>query len=112
MIIRNYNDNSLFKFDLGDIRLNERSKLIFERFKNQYGKPLSKIFKKSCDLKRAYEFFANLRTSFEKIVKPSHDLTANRVKNLPLILSVGDTTAWCAYTRRKPPRRRIRFFRL
>ncbi len=92
MIVRHYEDNCLFNFDLGDKRLDERAKLIFKRLKNQYGKPLSKIFKKSSELKRAYEFFANLRTSFKKIVESSHYQTTNRVKNLPLILSIGDTT--------------------
>ncbi len=43
MIIRNYDDNCLFNFDLGDKRLDERALLIFARLKNKYGKPLSKI---------------------------------------------------------------------
>ncbi len=92
MIIRNSEEKCLFKSDLGDKRLNERAQLIFARLRNKYGQPLSKVFKKSSELKRAYEFFANLKTSFEKLVKLSHYQTANRVKNLPLILSVGDTT--------------------
>ena len=92
MIIRNYSDNCLFKPNLGDKRLDERAKLIFARLRNKYGKPLSKVFDKSSELKRAYEFFAKLKTSFEKIVESPHYQTANRVKNLPLILSVGDTS--------------------
>ena len=92
MIVRNYADNYLFKLDLGDKRLDERAKLISNRLRNKYGQPLSKVFRKSSELKRAYEFFANVKTSFEKIVELSHYQTANRVKNLPLILSVGDTT--------------------
>ena len=92
MIIRNYEGKCLFKSDLGDKRLDERAQLIFARLRNKYGQPLSKVFKKSSELKRAYEFFANLKTSFEKLVELSHYQTANRVNNLPLILSVGDTT--------------------
>ena len=92
MIICHYADNYLFKLDLGDKRLDERAKLISNRLRNKYGQPLSKVFRKSSELKRAYEFFANAKTSFEKIVELSHYQTANRVKNLPLILSVGDTS--------------------
>ena len=92
MIIRNSEEKCLFKSDLGDKRLDERAQLIFARLRNKYGQPLSKVFKKSSELKRAYEFFANLKTSFKKIVELSHYQTANRVKNLPLILSVGDTS--------------------
>ncbi len=92
MIIKNSAEKCLFKSDLGDKRLDERAQLIFARLRNKYGQPLSKVFKKSSELKRAYEFFANLKTSFEKIGELSHYQTANRVNNLPLILSVGDTT--------------------
>ena len=58
MIVRNYADNYLFKLDLGDKRLDERAKLISNRLRNKYGQPLSKVFRKSSELKRAYEFFA------------------------------------------------------
>ncbi len=92
MILRNYNENCLFNFDLGDKRLDKRAKLIFNRLRNKYGQPLSKVFNSDNELKRSYEFFYNRSTSFQKIVKSSHDLTGDRVKNLPLILAVGDTT--------------------
>lgn len=92
MILRNYNENCLFNFDLGDKRLDKRAKLIFNRLRNKYGQPLSKVFNSDNELKRSYEFFYNRSTSFQKIVKYSHDLTGDRVKNLPLILAVGDTT--------------------
>jgi len=92
MLIRNYDQNYLVKSDLGDKRLDKRAQLISNRLRNKYGQPLSKVFRKSSELKRAYEFFANVKTSFAKIVELSHYQTANRVKNLPLILSVGDTT--------------------
>ena len=92
MIIRNYEEKWRIKSDFGDKRLNERAKLISERLGNKYGQPLSKVFKNASELKRSYEFFANPKTCFQRIVKSSHDRTANRVNNLPLILSVGDTS--------------------
>ena len=92
MIVRNYEDKWLCRSNFGDKRLSTRAKLIGDRLRNKYGQPLSKIFKNASELKRTYEFLANPKTSFEKIVESSHYQTANRVKNLPLILSVGDTT--------------------
>ncbi len=92
MIIRNYEEKWRIKLDFGDKRLNERAKLISERLGNKYGQPLSKVFKNASELKRSYEFFANPKTCFQRIVKSSHDRTANRVNNLPLILSIGDTS--------------------
>ncbi len=53
---------------------------------NQY----LQVFKNASELKRSYEFFTNPKTSFQRIVKSSHEQTAKRVNNLPLILSVGD----------------------
>ncbi|MDJ0690914.1 MAG: transposase DNA-binding-containing protein [Xenococcaceae cyanobacterium MO_188.B32] len=63
MIIRNYADNYLFKLDLGDKRLDKRAKLISDRLRNKYGQPLSKVFTKSSELKRAYEFFPGVNFS-------------------------------------------------
>ena len=83
MLIGNYNENYLFKSDLGDKRLDKRAQLISNRLRNKYGQPLSKIFKNASELKRTYEFLANTKTSFEKIMASSHYHTANRVKHLP-----------------------------
>ena len=58
----------------------------------KYGQPLSTVFKNASDLKRAYEFLANPKTSFAKLVEPFHHQSANNVRNLPIILAVGDTT--------------------
>ncbi|MDJ0591776.1 MAG: IS4 family transposase [Pleurocapsa sp. MO_226.B13] len=50
------------------------------------------MFKNASELKRTYEFLTNPKTSFEKIVESSHYQTAKRVKNLSVLLSIGDTT--------------------
>ncbi|MGB5713400.1 MAG: hypothetical protein WBM44_21130 [Waterburya sp.] len=46
------------------------------------------------DLKRAYEFFANpkTKTSLSRVCQPSHLQTADQIKELPIVLAVGDTT--------------------
>ncbi len=92
MIVRNYEEKWLCRSNFVDKRLNRRAQLIQERLQDKYGQPLSKVFKNASELRRTYEFLANPKTSFEKIVESSHYQTANRVKNLPLILSVGDTS--------------------
>ncbi|MGK7872369.1 MAG: transposase DNA-binding-containing protein [Xenococcaceae cyanobacterium] len=48
----------------GDQRLTQRAVLIEEKLSVKYGKPLSSVFSVASELKRAYEFFANKKTSF------------------------------------------------
>lgn len=92
MLVRDDNSECLAKCNFGDKRLTARALQIQDRLRVKYGQPLSKIFQNASDLKRVYEFLANSRTSFKKVVESSHHQTANYVKNLPIILSVGDTS--------------------
>ncbi len=50
------------------------------------------IFERASDLKRAYEFFANPKTSLSSVCQPYHLQTAAQIKALPIVLAVGDTT--------------------
>ncbi len=92
MSIKNYENQWLSRCNFGDKRLTARALHIGDCLRLKYGQPLSTVFKNASELKRAYEFLANPKTSFEKVVEPSHYQTANSVKNLPLILAIGDTT--------------------
>ena len=65
---------------------------IESRLSLKYGKPLSEIFERASDLKRAYEFFANPKTSLSSVCQPYHLQTAAQIKELPIVLAVGDTT--------------------
>ncbi|GAX45631.1 hypothetical protein NIES4075_70060 [Tolypothrix sp. NIES-4075] len=78
--------------DFGDKRLTRRAVSIAECLFVKYGQPLSKIFKSASDLKRGYEFFANPKTTFEKLTKPCFKQTAIEINGLPVVLAVGDTT--------------------
>ncbi|MGH2412558.1 MAG: IS4/Tn5 family transposase DNA-binding protein [Microcystaceae cyanobacterium] len=78
--------------DLGDRRLTERAMKMGECFSVKYGQPLSTIFDGASDLKRAYEFFANPKSTFFKLTQPQHQHTAREIAALPVVLSVGDTT--------------------
>jgi hypothetical protein len=76
----------------GDQRLTNRAVFMEEKIRLNYGSPLSSIFETASDLKRAYEFFANQKTSFEKVIEPYHIQTGKDISSLPIVLAVGDTT--------------------
>ena len=80
------------KCDFGDWRLTKRAMFIESRLSLKYGKPLSSIFERASDLKRAYEFFANAKTSLTSVCEPYHLQTADHIKELPIVLAVGDTS--------------------
>ncbi len=80
------------KCDFGDQRLTKRAMFIESRLSLKYGKPLSAIFERASDLKRAYEFFANAKTSLTSVCEPYHFQTAALIKELPIVLAVGDTS--------------------
>jgi hypothetical protein len=92
MKVTDYEKECYTKCNFGDKRLTERALYIQDHLRVKYGQPLSKVFNNASDLKRTYEFLANSKTSFQLVVEPSHYQTANHVKNLPIILSVGDTS--------------------
>jgi hypothetical protein len=62
------------KCDFGDQRLTKRAMFIESRLSLKYGKPLSAIFERASDLKRAYEFFANAKTSLTSVCEPYHHM--------------------------------------
>lgn len=80
------------KCDFGDQRLTKRAMFIESRLSLKYGKPLSAIFESASDLKRAYEFLANPKTSLSSVCQPYHLQTAAQIRELPIVLAVGDTT--------------------
>lgn len=85
-------DNPYSSCDFGDKRLTRRGVLIGECLSVKYGQPLSTLFKGASDLKRAYEFLANPKTTFEKLIEPYCQQTAQDISALPVVLAVGDTT--------------------
>ena len=89
----NQDKNSITeKCHFGDRRLTNRAVLIESSLSLKYGKPLSSIFDRASELKRAYEFFANSKTSFTSVIEPYHLQTAALIQELPIVLAVGDTT--------------------
>ncbi len=80
------------KCHFGDQRLTHRAVLIEEKLSVKYGKPLSSVFSVAGELKRAYEFFANKKTNFNRVIEPYHQKTVSGLSELPIVLAVGDTT--------------------
>ncbi len=80
------------KCHFGDQRLTHRAVSIEEKLSVKYGKPLSSVFEGDGELKRAYEFFAHQKTSFNRVIEPYHQKTALSLSELPIALAVGDTT--------------------
>ena len=78
--------------NFGDQRLNHRAVKIGTALSNRYGQPLSQVFSNASDLKRTYEFFTNSKTSFETVILPEHQTTAELIGSNEIVLSVGDTT--------------------
>jgi Transposase DNA-binding/Transposase DDE domain len=85
-------DQNFGTCELGDLRLNRRALSIGEALSQKFGQALSAIFSNAKELKRAYAFLANAKTSFAKIIAPHCRITANSVSAEVLVLSVGDTT--------------------
>lgn len=80
------------KCKLGDKRLTARAASIGQALSVRYGQALSMVFDNASDLKRAYEFFANPKTSFSQLAQPHHNQTAQEMFSLPVVLAVGDTS--------------------
>ena len=78
--------------EFGDKRLTRRAVSIAENLSVKYGQLLSTIFKSASDLKRAYEFLSNPKTTFEKLTEPYFKQTVQEIYGLPIVLAVGDTS--------------------
>ncbi len=76
---------------LGDLLLNCLTLSIGEALSRKFGQALSTVFDSAKELKRAYSFLANAKTSFAEIIGPHCKTTASSVSREVLVLSVGDT---------------------
>ena len=85
-------DQNFGTCQMGDLRLNRRALSIGKNLSQKFGQALSTVFDSSKELKRAYAFLANAKTSFAKIIAPHCKITSSSVSREVLVLSVGDTT--------------------
>ncbi len=77
---------------LPDKRLQQRASAIGQALTGRFGMALSMVFGDTKLLKRAYEFFANVKVTFNLLTQPHRDRITEECTTLPVILSVGDTT--------------------
>jgi hypothetical protein len=78
--------------DLGDKRLNKRSKTIIETFAADPQASINAACDGWAETQAAYRFFDNANVSPEKILKPHIEATKERIKTQPVVLLVQDTT--------------------
>ena len=85
-------DKELEDINLGDERLNERSKQILKAFFSKSNSSINGSFKGWSEVKAAYRFFDNEQVSIDQILKPHNQASIERIANEEVILCVQDTT--------------------
>mgnify|MGYP006284078477 CR=1 FL=1 len=86
-------ERELGSIQLGDKRLDRRAAEILRQF---YGKPLCPIPAACCgeaNVKAAYRFFSNSRTSMDKILQPHYERTLERASEQDEVLAVQDSSS-------------------
>jgi len=78
--------------DLGDKRLNERSKTIIESLAADTQASINSACDGWTETQAAYRFFDNRRVSPEGILKPHYEATRKRIKAHDVVLIAQDTT--------------------
>jgi len=78
--------------DLGDKRLNDRSRILIERM----GANMAASINASCqgwsETNAAYKFFDNDKVDPEKILRPHREATEKRIHEEKVVLVIQDTT--------------------
>ena len=78
--------------NLGDKRLNKRSKTIIETLAADPQTSINGACDAWAETQAAYRFFENANVTPEKILEPHIEATKQRIKTQPVVLVVQDTT--------------------
>ena len=78
--------------ELNDRRLNRRLERIVEAISSEPDKPFPSLLSTDAELEGFYRFLSNDNVSFEALVEPHIDATADRAMQLTTALAVHDTT--------------------
>lgn len=78
--------------NIGDVRLDERLKMVVKSFIEKPGESIFTISKQWSDAKGAYRFFSNSKVKIEKILKPHTESTMKRLQGKKIVLAPSDTT--------------------
>lgn len=88
--------------DLGDARLNQRSRTLLTRFVENPQASIPAACRGWSETDAAYKFFDNPKVDAERILKPHREATVCRCQQEPVVLLVQDTTE-LDYTRENQP---------
>jgi len=77
--------------DLGDSRLNERTRIIGEDFAKRPSARIPEACKTWMKVKAAYRYFDSKKVTPEKIITPHRKQTINRMRNHGVVLALQDT---------------------
>lgn len=78
--------------ELGDSRLNRRLERIVDAVAREPDKPFPSLLATDAELEGFYRFLSNDRVSFESLVEPHIEATADRAMQQPTALALHDTT--------------------
>jgi Transposase DNA-binding/Transposase Tn5 dimerisation domain len=84
--------DELTGIDLGDERLNKRSKHLLETLANNPEASINAACDGWADTMAAYRFFSNAAVTPEEILRPHREATIRRMREHPVVLLVQDTT--------------------
>ena len=84
--------DELLGIDLGDKRLNERSKRVIEALAANPEASINASCEGWNDTLAAYRFFDNDAVTAEQILRPHREATQRRMREHPVVLIVQDTT--------------------
>jgi Transposase DNA-binding len=85
-------DEELKTLDLGDDLLEDRQKLILDRFAATPSASIPGACRGGTETKGAYRFFAHPRVTAAEVLRPHRDATLARIAEHPLVLLPQDTT--------------------
>jgi len=85
-------NDELIGIDLGDERLNKRSKKIIGKMFHGLGARLPSVFKGKLELDAAYRFYGNELVTPNKILQAHINATIKRISTFPTVLLIQDTT--------------------
>ena len=85
-------DEELKTLDLGDDLLNQRQKIILDRFAAKPSASIPGACRGWAETKAAYRFFAHPRVTAEEVLHPHSEATLARIAEHPVVLLPQDTT--------------------
>jgi hypothetical protein len=91
-MIASWAQEELDGVDLGDERLDTRAEIVLSALGSRPNLSIPAACGGRAEIKAAYRFFDNDKTTFEKVIEPHVSRTRERIAQQPVVLLVQDTT--------------------